>query len=184
MGRRMFTAVLPPLSVVEEIDELLVPRRQAGGDLRWRRPDGWHLTTAFMESVPEAHLERLNEELDAVAVRTEPFVVRVAQGLAFPHAAKAKIIGLAAHGAEQGLDALARRCRSAANNAGVVVDGATFVGHLTLARHNRGIDAAKWLNVFDSFPGWSWTADELVLIESHQVGHRYEVVERFPLGAR
>ena len=85
----MFTAVLPPLGVVEEIDELLVPRREAAPDLRWRRPDGWHLTTAFMESVPDAHYERLVEELTSVAERTAPFVVRVAQGLAFPHAAKA-----------------------------------------------------------------------------------------------
>ena len=177
----MFTAVLPPLGVVEEIDERLVPRREAAPDLRWRRPDGWHLTTAFMESVPDAHYERLVEELTSVAERTAPFVVRVAQGLAFPHAAKAKILALAAHGAEGGLDALSRRCRSAANNAGVGVDGATFVGHLTLARHNRGIDASRWLTILDSFPGWSWTADELVLIESHQVGRQYEIVERFPL---
>ena len=166
---------------MQQIDTLVEPRREAAPDLRWRRPDGWHLTTSFMGSVPDSHLERLVEELGAAAARTPRFVVRLSGGIAFPHAGKAKILALAAHGAEGGLDALARRCRSAANNAGVAVDGATFVGHLTLARHNRGIEATRWLGILDSFPGWSWTADELVLIESHQVGRHYEVVERFAL---
>lgn len=181
MGRRMFSAVLPPQAVVEELDELLIPRRQAGAELRWRRPDGWHLTTSFMESVPESHYERLVDELAGVAQRTPQFVVRLARGVAFPHAAKAKILALGAEGADGQLESLSRRCRAAANNAGVGVDGATFVGHLTLARHNRGLEATRWLGVLDSFPGWTWTVDELVLVESHQVGRDYEVVERFPL---
>jgi hypothetical protein len=28
-----------------------------------------------------------------------------------------------------------------------------------------------------------WTTDELVLIESRQIGRHYDVVQRFPLGA-
>ena len=175
----MFTSVLPPASVVAELDDLLVPRRAATTDLRWRSPDGWHLTTSFMESVPDSHYDRLVEELTVPP--TGPGLSSwVAGASPSPHAARPRSSGWLPPAPttdfQRSPDAAARRPTT-----GVAVDGATFVGHLTLARHNRGIDAGRWLGVFDSFPGWSWTADELVLIESHQVGRRYEVVERFPL---
>ena len=61
------------------------------------------------------------------------------------------------------------------------LDGARFVGHLTLARINRGLPAVRWLEILDSFPRWRWHVDELCLVESHP-GARYVVTERFPLG--
>ncbi|WP_353082164.1 RNA 2',3'-cyclic phosphodiesterase [Tessaracoccus lapidicaptus] len=181
MGARMFTAVLPPAPAVAELDALLEPRRGADPTLRWTRPEGWHVTTSFMADVPAASLERLEENLAEVAQRAHPFVIRLAGGLALPHAGRARILALGVPEGHDELAALSSSCRGAASRAGAEADGARFVGHLTLARHNRGLTAVRWLEILDSFPGWRWTADELCLVESHP-GARYEVVSRFPLG--
>lgn len=183
MSKRMFTAVLPPATVVAELDEFLAPRRAADQQLRWTRPEGWHLTTSFMGQVGPGRDEYLEDNLAEVAASSAPFEVRVAGGIAFPHPEKARVLGLAVPTGHDELAALSARCRAAASRAGIVADGSRFVGHLTVARHNRGMAALRWLQVLDTAPGWSWMADELVLIESRDSGHGYgyEVAERFPL---
>ncbi|MBK7821055.1 MAG: RNA 2',3'-cyclic phosphodiesterase [Tessaracoccus sp.] len=181
MAARMFTAVLPPRDVVEELDRLLDPRREADSSLRWTRPDGWHVTTTFMASVDRYRLDTLEENLAEVASRTAPFPLALAGGVTFPDPMKARVLALAVGIGHEPLAAVAASTRSAANRAGVDVDGARYVGHMTLARHHRGVSAKRWLEVLSSFPVWEWTAEELVLIESHQIGRRYDVVQRFPL---
>ena len=183
MGLRLFAAVLPPPDVINELDDLLEPRRDVDPTLRWTRPDGWHLTTAFMASVPEGRLERLEENLADVAERTPAFTVSLAGGLAFPHPIRARVLTLAVGVGHMELAALSERCRHAATKAGVEVDGSRFVGHLTLARHNRGLQATRWLGVLDSFPRWECPVEELCLLRSGLGGGRYEVLERFPLTA-
>lgn len=184
MTKRMFTAVFPPQHMVEELDVLLQPRREVESELRWTRPEGWHLTTAFMGQVGVGREEYLEDHLAEVAAKTRPFDVRVAGAMAFPHPGKARVIGLAVPSGHDELAALSASCRAAASRAGIEADGARFVGHLTLARHSSGLSATRWLTVLESFPGWSWTADELLLIESRRSGHGfgYQVAARFPLG--
>lgn len=176
----MFAAVLPPERMVEELDDLLTPRRDTDPRLRWTRPEGWHVTTAFMADVPD--VERLEESLAEAMGTVAPFRMRIASGLSFPHPVAARVLGLGITDGVAELGALAEKCRNAANRAGAAPDGARFVGHLTLARANRGIQATKWLGLLDSFPGWSFTVEEVVLVQSHQTGRRYEEVARFRLG--
>lgn len=90
----MFAAVLPPQEIVEEINSLLAPRREALPMLRWTRPEGWHLTTAFMEDVDEYRVEPLIDALGEVAGSHEPFDISVGGGYALPHPDTAKIIVL------------------------------------------------------------------------------------------
>ncbi|MFT3889299.1 MAG: RNA 2',3'-cyclic phosphodiesterase [Arachnia sp.] len=182
MAARMFTAVLPPRDVVDALDQLVEPRREADPALRWTRPDGWHVTTSFMERVDGARVEALEENLAAAAARTAPFHLTLAGGVAFPHPAKAKVLGLAVASGHDPLSHLSSAARTAATTAGIEVDGARFVGHLTLARAYRGVSATRWLEILSSFPAWEWRVDELGLVESHQTGRRYEVIGRFGLG--
>ncbi len=185
MGARLFAALLPPEAVVTELDALLEPRREAGRDSwRWTRPEGWHLTTVFMASVSDRSRDRLVEGLGLVAAGTAPFDVGVGGALCFPSADRARVLALGVSMGHEALAVLARSCRDAASHAGANPDGARFTGHLTLARARRPFDATKWVHVVDSFPGWTWRAEELALVESHldDPGNRYEVLERFPLG--
>ncbi|MCC2592394.1 RNA 2',3'-cyclic phosphodiesterase [Tessaracoccus sp. OS52] len=186
MGARLFTAVLPPPSVVHELTTWLEPRREAGVEVwRWTRPEGWHLTTAFMSSVPVDARDRLVEGLAESLGRVQRFDVGVQGAVCFPGVERAKALALGLADGKEELAALARKCRAVAAHAGAAPDGSAFVGHLTLARARRPFDATKWFHVVDAFPGWSWPVEDVVLVESHLAdkGNRYEVVERFGLSS-
>ncbi|SDB83036.1 2'-5' RNA ligase [Raineyella antarctica] len=184
MGARLFTAIVPPDRVVEELDAFLEPRRVAEPRLRWTRPETWHLTTAFMPDVPDGSLDRLVEGLDQAAARTPAFDLALAGGGAFPHALETRLLWLGVmEAAVQPLAQLAERSRNAAVRSGVRVDGARFTPHLSLARAGRPLDTTRLIRVLDTFEAPGWFADELVLVQSHlhDQARRYEVLERFTL---
>lgn len=183
MGSRMFTAVLPSAALVSDLDELLESRRDVEPALRWSRPEAWHLTTSFMADVQRDSVDELVANLAEVAGRSVPFPLRVEGGLAFPNPSRAKVLALGVSDGNAELGALSAGARRAASRAGVEADGTRFVGHLTVARSRAGVQASKWIGLLDSFPGWSWQAEELCLVESHRLGRHYEVLEWFALGA-
>ena len=187
----MFTAVLPPQDVLEELEEFLEPRREAS-PFRWTRPEAWHLTLAFMAAVPERSLEDLLARLERAGHRRTPFRLRLAGGGAFPNPARARVLyaGVEADPAAlEELRRLATGARAAANKAGAPVDGAAFRPHLTLARVSRPIEATRWLRVLSTFRSPEFEVTELALVESH-LGEgpgnrpRYDIVRTFGLGHR
>lgn len=184
MPARMFAAIVPPPRVLEDLDEFLAPRRDADPAVSWTKPASWHLTTAFMAAVPDRTLEALIDGLTGAAARTAPFDVTLRGAGAFPNPYAARLLYLAAEDAADNLTRLARRCRTAADRAGVAVDGARFVPHLTVARARRPIEATRWLRILDAHQGITFESDQLLLIESHlrDPGRRYEVVAILPLG--
>ena len=62
---RMFVAVIPPVPVIEELEEFLAVRRDADRSLRWALPEQWHLTLAFLPAVPERAYDDVCERLGA-----------------------------------------------------------------------------------------------------------------------
>lgn len=190
---RMFTAVLPPQTVVEDLDEFLSPRRDhsdpARTPLRWTLPESWHVTLGFMPDVSERRLDELGERLGRAGERRRPFTLRLAGGGAFPDAAAARVVYVGTAGGpddQQELRRLATGARAAATKSGTEVDGGRFRPHVTLARLRRPADVVRWLRLLDTYESTTWTVSELVLVRSH-LGEgprgrpRYEVVERFPL---
>lgn len=182
----MFVAVIPPPEVLAEVETFLEPRLDADPDLRWARPEQWHLTLAFLPSVGPGSLQRLEERLDEVALTTEPFDLTLRAGGAFPGTADARVLWLGVDDPLAGLAPLARRVRNAANAAGTQVEGGPFQAHLTLARLGRAKDVRRWLEVLDTFTSATWTVTEVQLVESHLgqgPGGRPRHVERgsFPL---
>jgi len=185
----MFSAVVLPDDVVEELEEFLAPRREAA-PFRWTVPEQWHLTLAFMEQVPERSLDDLLDRLTRAGRRRTPFTVSLGGGGAFPGVARAKVLYAAVQAAPDALEELHRLAtgaRAAATKAGAPVDGASFRPHLTLARMNRPVEATRWLRVLDTYRSRPFTVEELVLVQSH-LGEgprnrpRYETVETFPVG--
>jgi 2'-5' RNA ligase len=185
---RMFAALVPPPEALEQLDEFLQVRREAG-DFRWVQPDQVHVTLAFLESVPEHKLDDLLERLGRAAGRRTAFDTAITGGGAFPNAGRAKVLWTGLDLDETGrteLDRLATGCRAAANRAGIEVDGARFRPHLTLARTRFPHDVSNWVRLLDSYEGPRWRAAELTLVESH-LGEgprgrpRHVTVDTFPL---
>ena len=45
---RLFVAVTPPPEALDELRSATADMRSARSELRWTRPDQWHLTLAFL----------------------------------------------------------------------------------------------------------------------------------------
>ena len=187
-GQRMFVAVVPPATAIDDLDEFLAPRRESGA-FRWSLAEHFHVTLAFLPSVPDRRLDDLVERLGRAGARRTPFEARVAGGGAFPDASRSRLLyaGLdLSEDARTELDRAATGARAAATRAGVEVDGQRFRPHVTVARINRPTDTTKWVRLLDAYAGPAFTVDRIALVASH-LGEgprnrpRYEVLEEFPL---
>ncbi|MFC7400917.1 RNA 2',3'-cyclic phosphodiesterase [Citricoccus sp. GCM10030269] len=182
MGSRMFVAVYPPEDVREDLAEFLSVRP----GLAWTIPEQMHLTLAFLVSVPDRTLERLEEYLEEAVRSVTPFSCGLRGAGAFPHPDSAAVLWLGVEDGSEDLTRLARKSRAAANRAGVVPDGKAFHPHLTLARPGR-TNATRWIRVLETFSSRIWTVDDVHLLESTLLGHghrpRHEVVASLPLAA-
>lgn len=185
----MFVALVPPDDVREHLDVFLDDRRAAAA-FRWSPAEQLHVTLAFMASVPDRHLDDLQERLGVAAERRTPFEVQVRGGGAFPDAGRARVLLArvdAAPEAARELDRLAAGTRTAAATAGTEVDGQRFRPHVTVARLGRPTEVTRWVRLLDTYAGPPWRVDEVSLVASHlgegaRRGPRHEVVATFPLG--
>ncbi len=186
---RMFVALTPPEEAVEDLDAFLQVRRDAARDLRWTAPEQWHVTLAFLSSVPERALDDLVERLARAAARRPGFTAALRGGGAFPDVARARVLwaGVEAGAHAQTLQRLAEGARAAANRAGAPPDGARFHPHVTLARVPRPDELTRWVRVLDTYAGPSWPVEQVTLFASHpgegpRRRPRHEVVASLPLG--
>ncbi|MGH3508655.1 MAG: RNA 2',3'-cyclic phosphodiesterase [Nocardioidaceae bacterium] len=89
---RLFVAVRPPDTAVEELESFLAPRHEAASRFRWTDPEQWHLTLAFLGEVADRHLDDLVDRLGRAAARRTPGTAAVVGGGAFPNPARAKVL--------------------------------------------------------------------------------------------
>lgn len=181
----MFVAAYPSQAAVEHLEQFVDVRRDAGA-FGWTEPFQWHLTLAFLRSVPQRALDEVVERLERTAAKHRALTAAIAGGGAFPHVGRAKVLWAGIETDADGLARLAAGVRAAAAKAGAPPSGERFVAHLTLARISRPIEATKWVRLLDSYRGPQWPIDEVVLVASH-LGEgprrrpRHEVVDRFAL---
>jgi 2'-5' RNA ligase len=184
---RMFVAAVPPVGVLEDLEEFLSVRREAA-TFRWTVPDQWHITLAFLADVPERSYDDLVDRLGRAARKRHPMTATIAGGGTFPNVSRAKVLwaGVELDDAEE-LRRLATGCRAAASKAGIEVAGERFKPHITVARIGHPIEATPWVRLFDTYRGPTYALDEISLIASHlgegpRKRPRYEVMETFRLG--
>jgi len=189
---RMFVAAVPPVEVLEDLEEFLSVRRDVAA-FRWVLPEQWHITLAFLAEVPDRSYDDLLERLARAARKRHRMRASIAGGGAFPNVGRARVlwagVELEAGGLEGGeeLRRLATGCRAAASKAGIVVAGERFKPHVTIARMGRPVEATPWVRLLESYRGPAYDLDEISLIASHlgegpRKRPRYEVLERFGLG--
>jgi RNA 2',3'-cyclic 3'-phosphodiesterase len=176
---RMFVAIRPPDPIRRQIADFLAPR----DGMTWIDERQWHITLAFLASVPMHREDDLVAALDRTALRHSAFEMRLSGAGAFPNALDARVLWLRP---DVDPTPLATGVRHAANSVGATPDGQRFVGHLSVARPRRPIDARRWLQVLDTFQSETWPVTEIELIASYlgEGAHRrprHEVVASIPL---
>ena len=125
-------------------------------DLRWGRPEQWHLTVKFFGPVADADAVA---HVVAEAVRgREPFAVSLGGGGAFPNARRASVLWL---GVREGADGLAGLAAPFAD------DDRPYRAHLTLARAAKARDLRAAVAALDACgDSEPWIVDEVVLFDS------------------
>jgi 2'-5' RNA ligase len=184
----MFVAAVPPLPVLEDLEEFLSVRRDAAA-FRWALPEHWHVTLAFLAEVPDRAYDDLVERLGRAARKRHPMRATIAGGGAFPNVGRARVLwaGVELDDREE-LRRLATGCRAAASKAGIEVAGERFKPHVTIARTGRPVEVTRWVRLLDGYRGPAYELDEISLIASHlgegpRKRPRYEVRETFRLAA-
>jgi 2'-5' RNA ligase len=191
---RLFAAVVPPVGAVEHLDAFLEPRRDSARQdpgLRWTLAEQFHVTLAFMHSVPDHLVDEYGDRLADGLARTPVPVLRLAGPVAFPNAAETRALAVGvmpeSEGAGVVLERMAGRARNAAVSVGTEVDGQRFRPHLTIARLRRRADTTNWVRLLETYTGPEWAVTEVAVIASH-LGEgpgnrpRYETVAEIPLG--
>ena len=186
----MFVAVVPPDDALDHLDGFLDLRREAA-DFRWVLREQLHVTLAFLADAPERSLDDLEERLGRAAKRRTSFRTALVGGGAFPNVGRARVLWTGLELDEAGRVEMARLAtgtRAAASRAGLVVDGARFKPHVTIARLKRPQEATPWVRLLDAYRGPAWTVGTVDLVASYlgegpRKRPRYETLGTFPLGS-
>lgn len=158
---RLFVAVIPPRPVVLELRAALTTLPHGDPQLRWSRPETWHVTLAFLGEVPEDGLADLKDRLGRAAARNTPMELALAGGGHFG----GRTLWTGVQGERDRLGRLAESVNSVARRCHIKVDERPFRPHLTLAR------------VRDSSPnGSSAMVGEGALHNGRSAVHRQESV--------
>ena len=186
---RLFVAVVPPADVLDDLEGHVTPRREADApqaELRWTDRHQWHVTLAFLGSVPERRLDDLTEAVEHSAARHDHLILQLSGAGAFPNPYAARVLWVGVDELRGDLATLASGIRTAANSVGATPDGARVHPHVTLGRFHRPTEATRWIRALDAYEGPAWVADRVALVESH-LGQgrgrrpRYEVIGEFAL---
>jgi 2'-5' RNA ligase len=183
---RLFTALIPPEEVLDELAEVLAPVRASRPGLRWLSRELWHVTLAFYGELDESGHRRLREGLERVADRPAPELALSGAG-AFPRGgSRARVLWTGLEGDLRALSDLADAVVGAGERAGAEQDPhRDYHAHLTVARSRVPRDLRPLTEELSGFAGTAWTAGEVHLVLSHpgggHGGPRYESLANWPL---
>ena len=190
-GRRLFIAVPLPTAVRDEVEALVSTVRsrvrerwalEGRGELRevrWVRLDGLHLTLRFLGATLDERIPDLQAAMREAARAFPPVPAAIAGAGAFPSATRPRVLWIGVTRGADGLADLAARLEDGLAAAGWPREGRPFKAHLTVARSDGipagAMTAGALVDVARSLDE-PWTADRLVLFESHTGGGpaRYE----------
>jgi 2'-5' RNA ligase len=189
---RLFVAVTPPPSALDEMDAVVAPLRESWPQVRWTLRPTWHLTLAFLGEVDESAAEKLGQCLGEAAAGVKQFQLALVGGGAFPDgpsiAHHVFWAGLTETGTKE-MKQLADKVGKAAAGAGAPPpeDGRGFKPHLTLARCRAPVCLTPLVTAMAGFQGTPWPVTEILLAQSflrpERPEARYVRLGQWPLAA-
>lgn len=172
---RCFVALPVPAHVRAVVSAATAPACEVGTSLTWTRPEGWHVTLAFLGDVADAELDRVGAVIAEVAAAADPMTCEVGEVGQFGR--RALWLGMdddpAGAIAQLGAD-----LQGALAAAGLPVEQRAVRPHLTLARASRragDLEAAAGA-VAPVRAGWEADAVELVRSEIGDGPARYTAI--------
>lgn len=153
-------------------------------DLKWVRPEHWHITLKFLGPVPESAVPDLIGALERGLESLAGFDFEVDGLGGFPRLSKCRVLWAGVSEGREKMNRLAAAVAAACRETGYPGDRKNFQAHLTLAR-SRGDSIAMQIpkELFKATWGWG-RADSIALVKSTlgPGGPQYEVLKDFPLG--
>lgn len=179
--QRLFTALVPPAVVREELAAVAAPLTA----VRWTPADNLHLTLRFIGDCDDARRERIEAEL--ARVRVEPFVLPVGGLGVFPSRGPAKVLWAGVGPAHTRLFQLRKQVDEALLAEDLTLDVHHFQPHFTLGRIGESYETkelAKFLARHAAFEAPPFRVAEFHLLASElraDAAPVYRVVRTFPL---
>jgi RNA 2',3'-cyclic 3'-phosphodiesterase len=159
---RLFVALTLPPQVVEELWMGTAAVREGAPELRWTRPEQWHLTLAFLGDVDHRDTTELPTRLARAARRHAALSLRFGGGGRFGN----RVLWIPVHGDCAELCRLADAVRAAARRCGLPVEHRRYRPHLTLARANGTTDLRPLVDQLTTCRTRQWPATRLDLMRS------------------
>lgn len=184
---RLFLALDLPEDVRREIGERAGRLRARLPAARWVRPEGLHLTLAFLGPVESGRVAGLTAAVAPVFAAAAPLTATVGGGGTFPPGRPARVAWVGVHAGPE-LPALQGAVAEAAyRSLDLETDTRPFHAHVTVARPRRPWNrraADELARAFEGELGEPFVVTEAVLYRSElgPGGSRYTALERYPLG--
>jgi 2'-5' RNA ligase len=175
-----------------EVLERVVKRlgTEIGGQVRWVRPRGIHLTLKFMGDIPASTVERVLEALPEVAAAFRPFEISVSGLGVFPNSRRPRVLWAGLDGDLTTLLALQIAVDQAVEKLGLPKEDRPFSPHLTLGRvrrdtneeQSRKIGYLLSNTVLQAVPSWPVERVDLMRTELDPTGSRHYLVGSTAIG--
>ncbi|OAQ21870.1 RNA 2',3'-cyclic phosphodiesterase [Thermosulfurimonas dismutans] len=182
---RCFLAIALPERIKEILAGLQKELKTIGANVRWVRPDGFHLTLKFFGNIPEEKLPALVRATEKAKDDFNPFELSLSGLGFFPEKGPPRVIWVGLSGELEPLLALQRRLEKAFKKVGFPPEKRPFHPHLTLGRvkESRGTGKLKELAGKLKIPAESFRVERLTFYRSvlHPEGAVYSVLEEVEL---
>jgi RNA 2',3'-cyclic 3'-phosphodiesterase len=181
---RAFIAVHPSAEIVENLAELRAQLRVDLPDSAVRWSDQLHLTTQFLATIDDAHVNEYLIAIRSACAGTKPFTLCSSGMGCFPTAHQPRVVWAGLSGEVEQLQKLKQSLDKALEPLGYIRETRAFKPHLTIARV-RQLNARqrqkmpKLVEQFHETPFGKWRVDRVELMQSvlSPKGAQYKVIE-------
>lgn len=161
-GVRLFIALTPPAEVIDALRTTTIELRELAPQLRWTRPEHWHLTLVFLGEVADEAVDALAERLNRTAARHPPLRLSLGGGGRFGQ----RVLWTGVQGDRDALRRLAGSAAAATRRSRLPAEERPYRPHLTLARASGEVDLRPLVQQLACWQGPPWDAAELHLVRS------------------
>lgn len=184
---RAFIAIELPETVKSFLKKVSSELKVCGGDVRWTRPEGIHLTLKFLGSVRNDLLPRIEEAALPLFKEQKPTQLNVFGLGAFPNLRRPRVVWAGLQESTGVLTPLVERLGDVLEPLGFSKENKPFSPHLTLGRFrssDRSSDLVEAIRQKMDVAGPSFVADHAVLFRSilKPSGAEYFKLFRFDYG--